>query len=135
MTCIKNISRTPRRLIGMNRAMSFLDSFTAAFKNRIQRFEMRQMMRSRWDSGCRKRGDYCVCILESVSLSMFCSASDAMAGVDIYFLTKESLGALYPIRKTTYEICKSTSGFPFRCAKDITDEFENGDALTHIFYI
>lgn len=58
---------------------------------------------------------------------------DATVGVLTYLLTSALSGGFYLIQITTCEICESTSGLLFLCARDIPNEFADGNALTHVF--
>lgn len=58
--------------------------------------------------------------------------SHAPGGMHKYFMRLESLGAFSPIQNTTYEVCESTTGILFQCAREILNEFANGEALTHV---
>ena len=58
--------------------------------------------------------------------------SDAAIGSAKNGLGLELLGTPYIIQNTTFEIDESTPGFLFQFARDIPNEFANGDILTHI---
>lgn len=56
----------------------------------------------------------------------------ATKGVHNCFLRIEMLGAPYLIRNMTHDVCESTPGLLFRRARDIPNDFGDGNSAVHI---